>query len=196
MRPVTTLDGTSEAVDPRIVRSRRMLMDALANLLTQKPFEEISVHEIVEESTLTRTTFYLHYPDKNALLQAMTTKRFGELADRRGLAFTNGNGGLGAIALGVCDYLTEALYCPGQLPRMALEGAIIPVVEDMLRRGAGDHAMEVGAGLKLMTTAAAWAIFGCARNWFETSDRIPAEEMAARIEVIVGPLLSTAPHEP
>lgn len=79
---------------------------------------------------------------------------------------------------------------------MALEGAIIPVVEDMLRRGAGDHAMEVGAGLKLMTTAAAWAIFGCARSWFETSDRIPAEEMAARIEVIVGPLLSTAPHEP
>ncbi|SNT11210.1 transcriptional regulator, TetR family [Granulicella rosea] len=170
-------------------------MDALANLLTHKPFEDISVQEIVEESTLTRTTFYLHYPDKNSLLQAMTTKRFGELAERRGLTFADGNGNLREIALGVCDYLTEALYCPGQLPRMALEGAIIPIVEDLLRRGARGVSMEAGAGFELVSTAAAWAIFGCARSWFETSDGIPAEEMAVRIEAIVRPLLSAVSLE-
>ena len=76
-------DSVSETADPRIVRSRRMLIDALGNLLTRKRFEDITIQEIVEESTLTRTTFYLHYPDKGALLQAMTTKRFGELAARR-----------------------------------------------------------------------------------------------------------------
>jgi AcrR family transcriptional regulator len=57
--------------DPRILRSRRMLMDALAKLLMKKEFEDISVQEIADDATLNRATFYLHYPDKNALLQAM-----------------------------------------------------------------------------------------------------------------------------
>ena len=49
-----------------------MLMDALARLLIKKEFEDISMQEIADEATLNRATFYLHYPDKNALLQAMT----------------------------------------------------------------------------------------------------------------------------
>ena len=66
------LQPETETTDPRILRSRRMLMDALARLLIKKEFEDISVQEIADEATLNRATFYLHYPDKNALLQAMT----------------------------------------------------------------------------------------------------------------------------
>ena len=61
-----------------------MLMDSLAKLLTKKEFEDISVQEIADEATLNRATFYLHYPDKNALLQAMTDVRFRDLIERRG----------------------------------------------------------------------------------------------------------------
>ena len=66
------LQPETETTDPRILRSRRMLMEALARLLIKKEFEDISVQEIADEATLNRATFYLHYPDKNALLQAMT----------------------------------------------------------------------------------------------------------------------------
>ena len=31
--------------------------------------------------------------------------------------------------------------------------------------------------------------FGAARRWFQTPNRIPAEEMAARIETMVSPIL-------
>ena len=72
-------DGTAETTDPRIRRSRHMLVEALAKLLTQKSFDDISIQEIAAEATLNRATFYLHYADKNALLQAMTAERFGEL---------------------------------------------------------------------------------------------------------------------
>src|SRR5580698_9254876 len=113
-----------DATDPRILRSRRMLMDALAKLLNQKEFEEISIQEIADEATLNRATFYLHYPDKNALLQAMTAVRFRDLIARRGLSFTNCDGALRAIALGVCDYLAETTGCPSQLTKMPLEGSI------------------------------------------------------------------------
>jgi AcrR family transcriptional regulator len=185
-------DSMAETTDPRILRSRHMLMEALAKLLIHKSFEDISVQEIADEATLNRATFYLHYPDKNALLQAMTATRFSELIARRGLSFTDCDGALRAIALGVCDYLAETTGCPGQLAKMPLEGSIIPVVEDMFRKGAADHAMAPGVDPELLATTAAWAIFGAARSWVQTPDRIPAEEMAGRIEAMVKPIFLSA----
>ena len=188
-------DSAAETTDPRIVRSRHMLMEALAKLLIHNNFDDISIQEIADEATLNRATFYLHYPDKNALLQAMTAARFGELIARRGLSFTDCDGALRAIALGVCDYLAETTGCPGQLAKMPLEGSIIPVVEDMFRKGAADHAMAPGVDPELLATTAAWAIFGAARRWYQAPDRIPAEEMAARIEAMVKPIfLSASPR--
>src|SRR6202041_705621 len=123
--------NTAGPTDPRILRSRRMLMEALGILLTRKEFDDISIQEIADEATLNRATFYLHYPDKNALLQALTAARFRQLIARRGLSFSNCNGSLRAIALGVCDYLAVTAGCPSQLTKMPLEGSIIPVVENM-----------------------------------------------------------------
>jgi AcrR family transcriptional regulator len=182
------LQSATEATDPRILRSRRMLMDSLTRLLTKKEFEEISVQEIADEATLNRATFYLHYPDKSALLQAMTDVRFRDLMGRRGISFTDCDGALRAIALGVCDYLAESTNCPGKLAQIPLEGSIIPVVEGIFKEGLGHHALAPGVDAALLATTAAWAVFGAARRWFQTPDRIPAEEMAAKIETMVKPV--------
>src|SRR6202142_942931 len=183
------LHPETETTDPRIVRSRRMLMDALARLLMKKELEDIAVQEIADDAALNRATFYLHYPDKNALLHAMTESRFRDLIERRGITFTDCNGALRGIALGVCDYLAESTGCPGQLARIPLEGPIIPVVEDMLKQGLALHRIAPGVDSYLLATTAAWAVFGAARRWFLTPNRIPAEEMAARIETMVSPIL-------
>ncbi len=180
--------NTMDATDPRILRSRRMLMDAMATLLSKKEFDDISIQEIADEATLNRATFYLHYPDKSALLQAMTDVRFRDLMGRRGISFTDCNGALRAIALGVCDYLAETTSCPGQLAQIPLEGSIIPVVEDMFKEGLANHAMAPNVDSALLATTAAWAVFGAARRWFQTPNRIPAEEMATSIEAMVKPL--------
>ena len=184
--------NTAESTDPRVLRSRQMLMEALLRLLASKEFDDISIQEIADEATLNRATFYLHYPDKNALLQAMTAARFRDLIARRGLAFTNCDGALRAIALGVCDYLAETAGCPSQLAKMPLEGSIIPVVEGMFQEGAEKHPAAPGTDQKLLSAAAAWAIFGAARRWYQTPDRIPAEEMAAKIEAMVKPIFLAA----
>jgi AcrR family transcriptional regulator len=183
------LPSADEATDPRILRSRRMLMESLAKLLTKKEFEDISVQEIADEATLNRATFYLHYPDKNALLQAMTGARFRDLLQRRGISFTDCTGALRAIALGVCDYLAETTSCPAQLARIPLEGSIIPVVEEMFQEGISRHVLAPGVDAGLLAATAAWAVFGAARRWFQTPGRIPAEEMAAKIETMVSPVI-------
>jgi AcrR family transcriptional regulator len=183
------LQPETETTDPRILRSRRMLMDALSRLLIKKEFENISVQEISDEAELNRATFYLHYPDKNALLQAMTEARFRDLIERRAITFTDCNGALRAIALGVCDYLAATTGCPTQLARISLEGSIIRVVEGMFKEGLGLHGTAPDDDPALLATTAAWAVFGAARSWFQTPNRIPAEDMAARIETMVSPVL-------
>ena len=183
------LQAETGTTDPRILRSRRMLMDSLVRLLKKKEFDDISVQEIADDATLNRATFYLHYPDKNALLQAMTESRFRNLIERRSITFTDCNGALRAIALGVCDYLAESTGCPTQLARIPLEGSIIPVVEGMFKEGLALHGLAPGVDGALLATTAAWAVFGAARRWFQTPNRISAEEMAVRIETMVSPVL-------
>ena len=188
MAETLQLGNAAESTDPRVLRSRQMLMESLVRLLSRKEFDDISIQEIADEATLNRATFYLHYPDKNALLQAMTAARFRDLIARRGLSFTNCDGALRAIALGVCDYLAETTGCPSQLAKMPLEGSIIPVVEGVFLEGAANHPVAPGADPNLLATTAAWAIFGAARRWYQTPDRVPAEEMAAKIEAMVKPI--------
>jgi AcrR family transcriptional regulator len=183
------LQPETGTTDPRILRSRRMLMESLERLLKKKEFEDISVQEIADDATLNRATFYLHYPDKNALLQAMTEARFRALIERRAITFTDCHGALRAIALGVCDYLAETTGCPSQLVRMSFEGSIIPVVEGMFKEGLALHGTATGVDAALLATTAAWAVFGAARHWFQTPNRVPAEEMAARIETMMNPVL-------
>jgi AcrR family transcriptional regulator len=184
--------SVGESTDPRVLRSRQMLTEALLRLLGRKEFDDISIQEIADEATLNRATFYLHYPDKNALLQAMTAERFRDLIARRGLSFTDCDGALRAIALGVCDYLAETTGCPSQLAKMPIEGSIIPAVEGMFLEGAAHHPVSPGVDPALLGTTAAWAIFGAARRWYQTPDRIPAEEMAAKIELMVKPIFLSA----
>lgn len=58
-------------VDRRIARTRKLIRDALVSLLAEKNFEAISVQDIAERATVNRATFYAHYTDKFALLDAL-----------------------------------------------------------------------------------------------------------------------------
>ena len=49
----------------------------------------------------------------------------------------------------------------------------------MFKDGISDHALAPGVDAGMLATTAAWAVFGAARRWLQTPDRIPAEEMAA-----------------
>ena len=64
-------------VDRRVSRTRRLLRDALFALILEKGFDAVTVEEITNRADLGRTTFYLHYRDKEDLLM----ESIGELVD-------------------------------------------------------------------------------------------------------------------
>ena len=54
--------------DRRVNRTRKALRGALFDLIHEKNYDQITVEEITERANLGRTTFYLHYKDKEDLL--------------------------------------------------------------------------------------------------------------------------------
>src|SRR5450432_257055 len=85
-------DDLEKKEDPRVRRTRDRLGDALVELLVQKPFDDITVQDVLDGAGVSRSTFYTHYRDKNDLFltdaeeffEAMATalSRFGDKSER------------------------------------------------------------------------------------------------------------------
>jgi len=54
-------------IDRRARRTRDALGDALLTLMQEKPFETITVQQVLDRSGIGRSTFYAHYRDKTDL---------------------------------------------------------------------------------------------------------------------------------
>ena len=63
-----TIQDDGARVDPRVLRTRRLLQDALLSLARERSLDEISVADVADRATVNRSTFYQHYPDTDTLL--------------------------------------------------------------------------------------------------------------------------------
>ena len=54
--------------DRRVNRTRRLLREALMSLILERGYDAVTVEEITNRADVGRTTFYLHYKDKEDLL--------------------------------------------------------------------------------------------------------------------------------
>ena len=54
--------------DRRVQRTRRLLHSALMSLIVQKKYELITVQEVLDRADVGRSTFYMHFRDKDDLL--------------------------------------------------------------------------------------------------------------------------------
>lgn len=57
-----------ERADPRIQRTRALLHEALGSLIREKAYDRITVADILERARVSRSTFYIHFRDKDDLL--------------------------------------------------------------------------------------------------------------------------------
>jgi AcrR family transcriptional regulator len=69
----------AEKLDPRVVRSRQQLRAALVSLIEEQGFDALTVQDIADRAKLNRATFYLHYRDKQDLLENSLRDAIDEL---------------------------------------------------------------------------------------------------------------------
>lgn len=59
------------STSPQFQRTDKAILQAMVSLLKKKSFEKITVQDILEETPVTRATFYAHYHDKYEVVEKM-----------------------------------------------------------------------------------------------------------------------------
>ncbi|HIA7046500.1 TPA: TetR/AcrR family transcriptional regulator [Staphylococcus aureus] len=71
----------SKSIDPRIVRTKQLLVDAFLKISREKKLSQITVKDITDIATLNRATFYAHFTDIATLNRATFYAHFTDKED-------------------------------------------------------------------------------------------------------------------
>src|SRR5258706_975527 len=74
-----TLVPEAKKLDPRVVRTRQMLREALIASILEKGYDATSIQDITDRAGLRRATFYLHYADKDKLMFSLIRDMLDDL---------------------------------------------------------------------------------------------------------------------
>ena len=66
--------------DGRVARTRDRLGDAIIALILEKPFDSITVQDVLDRAGVGRSTFYAHYKDKDDVLISEVDEFFADVA--------------------------------------------------------------------------------------------------------------------
>lgn len=66
----------SAAASPQTIRTHKAIQHAFLQLMKRKKFEEITVQDILDETPVSRGTFYKHFADKYQIAEEMQEQYF------------------------------------------------------------------------------------------------------------------------
>ena len=162
-----------EKLDPRVKRTRNLILDAFFDLLAEKNFESISVQDVTSKAQVNRATFYAHFPDKYALLDYSIGHMFRQEIEKRTLDachYTPDN--LRNLILAVCEFLSR-LHSDCAQPHQQFES----LVETQIKKQLFDllsfwlKQSKVKISTDIPATVATWAIYGLASHYSHSKKR-------------------------
>lgn len=68
--------------------TQRAILSTFEEMLEEMPFDKITVSALVKRCGVSANTFYYHYQDIYALLDAWLTKKIGEIREKQGMSLT------------------------------------------------------------------------------------------------------------
>ncbi len=174
-------------VDRRILRTRKLLWEALISLIEEKDYSEITIQDIADRANVNRVTFYLHYRDKQDLLVKSVEVIFDELvaetAPLTGEAFR-----LDVAPEGM-TLVYRHIAGNAKFYRKLLGENGIPLLVDRLRKFLAELTMQRfrlvtdpdkpgPVPLEVVAEYAAGSIIGLITWWLENDMPIPPEEFS------------------
>ena len=178
-----------EKEDPRVTRTRDLILDAFTELLPEKGFQSLTVQNITERAKINRATFYAHFPDKYALLDFSIRKTFRQELEKRTFnACHYSDENLRALIVVVCEFVSNAnSHCA--FTDLQHESLVETQVKNQLLGLLQKWVEQVGSGMdsKTAATAASWALYGLALQWSHDKNktRPSAEQFADQIFPLV-----------
>src|SRR5215211_6377031 len=159
-------------VDPRVRRTRELIVRAFNELVSEKGHTGLTVQEIAERATINRATFYAHFTDQYELFDHVISEAFRDelrrrLPDSSGLSEEN----LKALILAACDYLSRLNTACSRTDRQfrpLIESRVQGELYELLLRwieATPEKASDRQVSPEVRASVVSWAIFGAALDW-------------------------------
>lgn len=202
--------------DRRIQRTRQALQQAFVDVMREKgeahrglwglekSFAATSTQEITTRANVNRGTFYLHFPDKYMLADAVVRQRFHQqLASALPPEPRWDSRTLRLLIQAVLSALEEK-YHHQQQPSLVLAPLVERAAHEELTKllllwltAAQGGERRRREPLETMARVVSWAIFGTAIQWSQEETVVSSEEMAEVItQVIMEGVVRLAPDDP
>jgi AcrR family transcriptional regulator len=195
----------AEGAPTRARRTRERLSQALIELLSEKPYDQISLQDIVQRAGVIRATFYLHFAEKNDLFGyvmqdaadeflrlLMTAPRSWDLTpDRLAVRYEHILRHIGEHAA----LFRTALCAPGASPyALYFMEALQAYAVESVRALAPDAIARDEDKIAMIGRFCAAGFTGLWKWWLETDMRVPIPVVAAQTADLMlhGPLASAA----
>lgn len=162
-----------ENLDPRVKRTRNLILESFGILLAEKNFENISVQDVTDKAQINRATFYAHFQDKYALLDYSVSKMFMQEIEKRTLNachYTPDN--LRSLILAVCEFLSNmhsSCAQPHEQFESLIENQIKKHIFGLLSYWLSQT--KIKKSTDIPATVATWAIYGLASHYSHMKKR-------------------------
>ena len=178
--------------DRRAKRSRRLLKEGLLSLMQEKKFKDISARDITESADLNRGTFYLHYPDTQALLDSIEDDIMNEAQQLVDLHLSDLNAGtsLEPVLLPILDYIEEKHKIIQLLLRNSNASSFLNKLYDLIYKNSLEYAKDRfgitdEAKLNYFLSYASFGIMGMVKEWAGQGMTLPKEKLVAYADDLV-----------
>ncbi|WP_341302954.1 TetR/AcrR family transcriptional regulator [Lysinibacillus sp. FSL H8-0500] len=168
---------TQGKTDPRVLRTRKSIMDAFIELSTKKEFKDITVKDITAEAMINRATFYAHFEDIYDLLEKVLAEVFLINLDYYILAENMFNE---ETVISIFTAITNFQRSLSSRCHRGYEDTIARIIRDQLevifdKLLAAKHAGKDPEIVKITTAMLSWAIYGASVEWRKNSMHIVPE---------------------
>lgn len=177
-------------LDPRVARTRQLLVDALAALLRDRPYPQVTVKDVAATATVNRATFYAHFADKDDLFRSLLQSEIDQALDERL------GGGEAPSTLGAyLDALLPAAFAFADWTagrcRTARHGADAPHPAEELQSGLEAHvaawlaAHRPGVPSEFAARAVSAMAARVATHWSRQLERQPADQVMGPLRAMI-----------
>jgi AcrR family transcriptional regulator len=160
-------------LDPRVKRTRGLILKSFGDLLAEKSFDSISVQDVTNKAQINRATFYKHFQDKYKLLDYSISQMFMQEIEKRTLNachYTPEN--LRNLIIAVCEFLSHLhsdCVQPHQQFESLVETQIKKQIYELLTLWLKQTKTPIST--EIPATVATWAIYGLASFWSHSKKR-------------------------
>lgn len=183
-----------EKQDRRIRRTKGLMRDALIELMTEKPFSEITAKDITEKADLNRSTFYLHYDNVFGLLDEMeneVVENFAGMIEE--IEVEPDKAWEYPVVERICDYIVKnPKLCYRLLVNSRSDRLTARLTKVMKEKGKKAR-QEMGMDMESQTADYIYQFIVCGtiamvKHWLAEGMSLPKEEMMELLEKMIRPI--------